>query len=169
MNDVYRYIEERYATMIDEEKGNLDKITLNIKRYDKERKELQIIFGIYEPKDETFEEQMSLVDVEYKLRTEVKELRKKKEERVEAFDNVRKMEKKLCDSTGSTPRPISINGIATDLQMETIKKACPAYISAYLQIVNKQLQYFFKNVKKEAAVVFFQNKYIGTCLSLIHI
>ena len=68
------------------------------------------------------EDKLSLIDVERKLRDEVAQLQKEKDERMKAYDEARAAEKIECESTGSVPCYIVINRMPTDEQVRQIKK-----------------------------------------------
>ena len=65
---------------------------------------------------------MSLVDVEYKIRSEVTKLRKVKDERMKVYEDARMAEKVYCDSTGSLPCEVSFDRLPTDANLRQIEK-----------------------------------------------
>ncbi len=65
---------------------------------------------------------MSLVDVEYKIRTEVTKLMEQKEERMKVFNDAREAEKKLCESTGTSLVEVHYDHMPTDANVRQIEK-----------------------------------------------
>ena len=53
--------------------------------------------------EDSFEAALSLIDVEFKLRMEVHQLREEKSQRLKMFHEARDIEKELCRITGSLP------------------------------------------------------------------
>ena len=118
---VLGHVSNIYKTMIDEEEVNLDKITKSIGKYDRERKELFKDLGdnfVDDGKEET----MTLVDVEYKIRNEVINLREKKSQRMQVYNDIREAEKVLCESTGSLPLNLMFDRMPTGGHVKQIEK-----------------------------------------------
>ena len=121
VNAVLGHVANIYKTMIDEEEVNLDKITKSIGKCDRERKELIKDLGDNFV-DDGQEETMTLVDVEYKIRNEVLNLREKKSQRMKVYNDIREAEKILCESTGSLPLNLMIERMPTDGHVKQIEK-----------------------------------------------
>ena len=64
---------------------------------------------------------MSLIDVEKKIRDDVSQLKKEKEERMKDYEEAREAEEAACEVTGSNPSYIVINRMPTDEQVRQIK------------------------------------------------
>ena len=118
---VIEHFNELCKKMITEEEASLDKITKNIKKYNRDRIELHKDLG-ENYKNDTKEEEMSLVDVEYKIRCEVVMLTERKAKRMEVYDDIRKAEQSLCEATGSLPLNLVIDRMPTDGQVKQIEK-----------------------------------------------
>ena len=118
---VHQHVNNIYDTMIEEEEQNLDKITKNIQKYDRERNELRRDLGV-KPSADPEEAELSLVDVEYKIRSEVTKLREKKAERMKVYEDARMAEKVYCDSTGSLPCEVVFDRLPTDANLRQIEK-----------------------------------------------
>ena len=118
---VIEHFKELCKKMITEEEASLDKITKNIKKYNRDRIELHKDLG-ENYKNDTKEEEMSLVDVEYKIRCEVVTLTERKAKRMEVYDDIRKAEQSLCEATGSLPLNLVIDRMPTDGQVKQIEK-----------------------------------------------
>ena len=74
-----------FAKMVSDEENKFDMITRKIEHYDRERMELRLDLGSLDQDiDDDEEANMSLVNVERKIKTEVKRLREKKAERMKA-------------------------------------------------------------------------------------
>ena len=71
--------------------------------------------------DDTEEENLSLIDVEKKIRDDVSQLKKEKEERMKDYEEAREAEEAACEVTGSNPSYIVINRMPTDEQVRQIK------------------------------------------------
>ena len=71
--------------------------------------------------DDTEEENLSLIDVEKKIRDDVSRLKKEKEERMKDYEEAREAEEAACEVTGSNPSYIVINRMPTDEQVRQIK------------------------------------------------
>jgi len=143
VDTVLDHIEKLYATMVSEEESNLDKITKNIQRYDRERMELRLDLGVTECDDEN-EAELSLVDVEFKIRTEVFKLREKKAERMKVFNDERAIEKALCEATGSPPCDIVLERLPSDSHLRQIAK----HINHLRQLRSKREDNFEKTARK---------------------
>ena len=122
LDAVLGHIKTIYGTMIEEEEANLDKITKNIEKYDRARMELRRDLGLLSESDDSDEAELSLVDVDYKIRTEVTKLKEMKEERMKVFNDVRAAEKILCDSTGIPPCEITYDRMPTNAHVRQIEK-----------------------------------------------
>ena len=72
--------------------------------------------------DDTEEENLSLIDVEKKIRDDVSQLKKEKEERMKDYEEAREAEEAACEVTGSNPSYIVINRMPTDEQVRQIKE-----------------------------------------------
>lgn len=117
---VYGHVKNLYDTMIKEEEANLDKVTKNIQRYTRERNELRRDLGC--TYDDAGEDEMTLVDVEHKIRVDVEKLRDIKGKRMQLFQDVRNAEKIMCDQTGEPMCEIIIERMPTDAQVHQVEK-----------------------------------------------
>ena len=117
----FGHVKDIFDTMIDEEEKNLDQITKNIKRYDRERAELYKDLGENFNVDAS-EADMTLVDVSAKIKLELNLLRERKAKRMEVYNDVRKTEKTLCDATGSVPLNVMFDRMPTDVHVKQIEK-----------------------------------------------
>ena len=79
------------------------RITKNIQRYELERLEIRRDLNVFVDNEDSFEAALSLIDVEFKLRMEVHQLREEKSQRLKMFHEARDIEKELCRITGSLP------------------------------------------------------------------
>ena len=118
---VIEHFNDLCKTMIKEEEASLDNITKNITKYNRERIELHKDLG-ENYKNDAKEDEMSLVDVEYKIRCEVGMLKERKAKRMEVYDDIRKAELSLCEATGSLPLNLVIDRMPTDGQVKQIEK-----------------------------------------------
>ena len=71
--------------------------------------------------DDTEEDTLSLIDVEKKIRDDVSQLKKEKEDRMKDYEEAREAEEAACEVTGSNPSYIVINRMPTDEQVRQIK------------------------------------------------
>ena len=106
--------------LIENDKKNLNDLIKEISRHEKKRLELRHMLSI---KFNDFgEESLSLIVLEKKLRDEVEQLQKEKEERMKDYNDARAAEKIECESTGSVPCDIVINLMPTDEQVHEIRR-----------------------------------------------
>ena len=122
LNAVLGHVNNIFATMVNEEEQNLDKLTKNIQRFDRERMELRKDLGSFD-NDDSDEAELGLVDVEFKIRTEVTKLREKKAERMKVWNDLRKAESELCEATGSCPCNIVLDRLPSDAQVRQVEKS----------------------------------------------
>jgi len=114
------FFKEQFEDLIKNDQKNLRDLTKEIERHCKERLELRRTLNI--TGNDSGEDKLSLIDVERKLRDEVAQLQKEKDERMKAYDEARAAEKIECESTGSVSCYIVINRMPTDEQVRQIKK-----------------------------------------------
>ena len=65
--------------------------------------EIRRDLNLFVDNEDSFEAALSLIDVEFKLRMEVHQLREEKSQRLKIFHEARDLEKELCRITGSLP------------------------------------------------------------------
>jgi len=100
---MWNHFEILLDNLVSEEEKHLDKITKNIQRYELERLEIRRDLNLFVDNEDSFEAALSLIDVEFKLRMEVHQLREEKSQRLKIFHEARDLEKELCRITGSLP------------------------------------------------------------------
>jgi len=113
------YFKEKFEALLKDDQHHLNELTRGIERQHKERMELRRILSI--EVDDTEEENLSLIDVEKKIRDDVSQLKKEKEERMKDYEEAREAEEAACEATGSNPSYIVINRMPTDEQVRQIK------------------------------------------------
>merc|ERR1711936_905657 len=69
IQDVEKHFEALLEKLVSEEEKHLDKITKNIQRYELERLEIRRDLNVFVDNEDSFEAALSLIDVEFKLRT----------------------------------------------------------------------------------------------------
>lgn len=122
LNAVLGHVSNIFATMVAEEEHNLDELTKSIQRFDRERMELRKDLGRFD-NDDSEEAELGLVDVDLKIRTEVKKLSKERAERMKVWNHLRKAESELCEATGSYPCNIVYDRLPADAQVRQVEKS----------------------------------------------
>jgi len=113
------YFKEKFEALLKDDQHHLNELTRGIERQHKERMELRRILSI--EVDDTEEDELSLIDVEKKIRDDVSQLKKEKEDRMKDYEEAREAEEAACEVTGSNPSYIVINRMPTDEQVRQIK------------------------------------------------
>ena len=71
--------------------------------------------------DDSGEDELSLIDVEKKIRDEISQLKVEKEERMKSYNEAKIAEEAVCELTGSNPLYIAIDKMPTDDQVRQIQ------------------------------------------------
>ena len=71
--------------------------------------------------DDSGEDELSLIDVEKKIRDEISQLKVEKEERMKSYNEAKIAEEAVCELTGSNPLYIAIDKMPTDGQVRQIQ------------------------------------------------
>jgi len=114
-----KYFKEKLEDLIKEDKNFLNELTRNIQRQVKERMELRHVLSI--ERDDSGEDELSLIDVEKKIRDEISQLKVEKEERMKSYNEAKIAEEAVCELTGSNPLYIAIDKMPTDGQVRQIQ------------------------------------------------
>ena len=91
--------------------------------------------------DDSGEDELSLIDVEKKIRDEISQLKVEKEERMKSYKEAKIAEEAACELTASNPLFITIDKMPTDSQVRQIQDHI-SQLNVSITVAYKNLGYF---------------------------
>ena len=148
------FFKSQFEDLIKNDKKHLNDLMHEIEKHEYKRQELRRILSI--KSNDAGEENLSLIDLEKKLRDEVTQLQNEKDNRMKAYDDARAEENIECESTGSAPCDIVIKLMPTDEQVNEIKK-----YTTYLRVTFKNKLFHATPLLTKICFVHFKSRNLG--------
>jgi hypothetical protein len=111
-----------FDRMVIEEEQTLDNLTKAIQRQERDRRELRKDLGYRHDSTDDDEDQLTLIEIDKKLRTQVGDLKEKKAERMKVYNDAKNAEADLCEATGMNTCPIELDRMPTEAQVHDVHK-----------------------------------------------